>query len=88
MISFTLGELPDLTYGHSASAHDASLNTALKMGRSMGEQLPEDEDVIIVAVEAAHVYEFTEKLSPEIEKSIPKAVEMVLNQLRRQFSES
>jgi hydrogenase maturation protease len=88
VITFTLSELHDLTYGHSASAHDASLNTALKMGRSMGEQLPEDVDVNIIAVEAVHVYEFTEKLSPEIEKAVPKAVEMVLNKLRQLFSEA
>jgi hydrogenase maturation protease len=87
VISIALSELPDLTYGHSASAHDTSLNTALQLGRSMVEQLPEDENVNIVAVEAVHVYEFTEKLSPEIENAVPKAVEMVLNKLQQLFSE-
>jgi hydrogenase maturation protease len=83
VVTFTLRELPDLTYGHSASAHDASLNTALKMGRDMGAQLPDDENVIVVAVEAAHVYEFTEKLSPEIGLAVPKAVEKVMNYVKQ-----
>ena len=37
VVTFTLDTLEDLTYGHSASAHDASLKTALEVGRSMGE---------------------------------------------------
>ena len=49
---FTLDDLPDLTAGHSASAHDTSLRNALNVGRSMHILLPEDENVIIVAIEA------------------------------------
>jgi hydrogenase maturation protease len=81
VVTFTLDSLADLTYGHSASAHDLSLKNALKLGRSMGAELPTDENVTIVAVEAAHVYDFTEELSAEITKAVPKAVEMVLNML-------
>ncbi len=32
---FTLSDLPDLSAGHSASAHDTSLRNALNVGRSM-----------------------------------------------------
>jgi hydrogenase maturation protease len=88
VIALTLRELPDLTYGHSASAHDASLNTALKMGRDMGLQLPDDENILVVAVEAAHVYEFTEQLSPEVAQAVPKAVETVINHLKRDRTET
>jgi hydrogenase maturation protease len=81
IVTFSLDSLLDLTYGHSASAHDLSLKNALKMGRQMGADLPTDENVTMVAVEAAHVYDFTEDLSPEIAKSVPKAVEIVINLL-------
>ncbi len=86
IVTFTLDSLVDLTYGHSASAHDASLKTALKMGRGMGADLPADEYITIVAVEAAHVYDFTEELSPEIAKAVPEAVKSVLNLLQNSHS--
>jgi hydrogenase maturation protease len=82
VVTFTLDELTDLTYGHSASAHDTSLKNALKLGRSMGVELPTDENVTVVAVEAAHVYDFTEELTPDIAKAVSKAVEMVMDLLK------
>lgn len=81
VITFTLDMLEDLTYGHSASAHDASLKTALRAGRSMGQSLPEDKDIHVVAIEARHVYDFSEALSPEVADSVPVAVQKVLDQL-------
>jgi hydrogenase maturation protease len=82
IVTFSLASLVDLTYGHSASAHDASLKTALKMGRDMGAELPSDENITIVAIEAAHVYDFTEELSPEIARAVPRAVEKVMGLLK------
>ena len=76
--SLPLSGLPDLTAGHTASAHDTSLRTALNVGRSMGIPLPEDQDVTVVAVEARSVYEFSEKLTPEVAEAVPKAVEAVM----------
>ena len=81
VVTFTLDTLEDLTYGHSASAHDASLKTALGVGRSMGEELPADSDIHVVAVEARHVYDFKEELSPEIAASVPVAVQTVIGLL-------
>jgi hydrogenase maturation protease len=83
IVTFSLDSMADLTYGHSASAHDLSLKNALKMGRQMGADLPADENVTIVAVEAAHVYDFTEELSPEIAKAVPKAVNVVFRLLEQ-----
>jgi len=79
VVSFTLDGMADLTYGHSASAHDVSLKNALKMGRSMAEILPEDAHVYIVAIEAQHVYDFKEELSPEIAAAVPVATRKVLD---------
>jgi hydrogenase maturation protease len=81
VVTFTLDTLEDLTYGHSASAHDASLKTALRAGRSMGQSLPADADIHVVAIEARHVYDFKEELSPEIAASVPVAVQKVLDLL-------
>ncbi len=78
---FTLSELPDLTAGHSASAHDTSLHNALNVGRSMHINLPEDQNVIIVAVEAENVYDFSEELSRPVAEAVPQAVKMVLESL-------
>lgn len=78
VVCFTLDTLTDLTHGHTASAHDASLKTALQLGRSMGADLPKDEDVHVVAIEARHVYDFKEELSPVIAAAVPVAVGRVL----------
>jgi hydrogenase maturation protease len=81
VVTFTLDSLEDLTYGHSASAHDASLKTALGVGRSMGEKLPADNEIHVVAIEARHVYDFSEELSLEVAASVPVAVQKVLDLL-------
>jgi hydrogenase maturation protease len=57
VVSFTLKDLVDLTYGHTSAAHDASLKTALDMGRKLDATLPADKDVHVVAIEAEHVYD-------------------------------
>lgn len=79
---FPLSALPDLTAGHSASAHDTSLRNALNVGRSMGVPLPEDDHIHVVAVEAKSVHDFSERLSPEVEAAVTPAVESVLQLLQ------
>jgi hydrogenase maturation protease len=81
VVTFTLDELADLTYGHSASAHDLSLKNALVLGRSMGARLPDDKNVHVVAVEAQHVYEFGEALTPKIKAAVPNAIDEVFKLL-------
>ena len=75
-----LEELPNQFAGHSASAHDTSLITALETGRRMGLDLP--DSVIIVAVEAKNVYDFSEELSPLIASAVPDMVKAVLSVLK------
>jgi hydrogenase maturation protease len=78
---FLLDELPDLSAGHSASAHDTSLRNALQVGRDMHVPLPEDENVIIVTVEAEAVYDFSQELSPAVAAAVPLALQQVLDLL-------
>lgn len=78
--TFPLASLPDPMAGHSASAHDTSLITALKTAESIGAHIPKRVDV--VAVEAQNVYDFSEELSPPVADAVPKAVEAVLDLLQ------
>ena len=82
VIPFTLDEMDDLTHGHSASAHDVSLKYALKMGRDMGEALPDDSHVHIVAIEAQHVYDFKEELTSQIAAAVSVATRKVLDMIQ------
>ena len=64
---------------HSASAHDATLLTALESGRRLGLPLP--QEVIIYAVGARHVYEFGEELSPLVAEALPRVIRQVLSEV-------
>jgi hydrogenase maturation protease len=77
--TFPLSHLPEPASGHMTAAHDTSLRNALNIGRSMNIPLPEDEEIMVVAIEAEAVYDFSELLTPPVEASIPVAVEAVLN---------
>ena len=70
-----LNELPNPAAGHTASSHDTSLATALKLGRKLGARLP--DEVWVVAVEAERLYEFGAGLSPAVAAAVPDAVRRV-----------
>jgi hydrogenase maturation protease len=78
----------DVPTQHSASAHDVNLPTALEIGRRAGAHLPKSEDIILIGVEAADVQTFDETLSPEVEASLPLAVEVVLGVLKNSSNSS
>jgi hydrogenase maturation protease len=84
VITFTLEDLVDLTHGHASAAHDTSLKTALDVGRKMNVILPDDKDVHVVAIEAQHVYDFKEELSPVIAAAMLVAVQQVFDLLKDQ----
>ena len=77
--SLSLEALPDLSAGHTTAVHDTSLQTALELGRAMGARLP--DEVLIVAIEAQRVYDFSEELTPEVEAAVPRAAQAVMNLL-------
>lgn len=72
---FPLAALPDPAVGHTTAAHDASLQTALRLGRAMGAALP--AEIMVVGIRAERVYEFGETLSPAVAAAVPMAVEKV-----------
>jgi hydrogenase maturation protease len=79
-----LDDLPDLSAGHLSSAHDTTLQTALKLGQELGLVLP--DKVHIVAVEARQIYDLTEELTPAVAAAVSQAawrvVETVYELLR------
>ncbi|MCC7353463.1 MAG: hydrogenase maturation protease [Anaerolineae bacterium] len=78
--SFPVEALPDLAAGHLNSPHDTSLQTALRLGRTMGIPLP--EQVTIVAVEAESVYDFKEELTSPVAAAVSRATQTVLDILQ------
>lgn len=71
-----LEEIPNYSAYHITSAHDTSLQNALKLGKDLGADLP--QDVIVVGITTKHVYDFSQELSPPVEKVISKATDIVL----------
>jgi hydrogenase maturation protease len=69
---------------HLASAHDATLPTALAAGRRLGLDLP--EDIVIVAVTVGNVTDFDETPTPAVLAAVPTAVAAVLAELRKGMS--
>ena len=76
-----LSELPNYSAFHTTSAHDTSLQNAIKLGRSLGAQLP--EDITVVGIATRHIYDFSEELSPSIAQAVPQAVQIVLGLLKQ-----
>ncbi len=81
VMHFDLAALPAEYVGHMSSAHDVSLVTALEVGRSMGIQLPEIIEIVVVELQI--VYEFSEELSPPVAAAVPEAMTLTLEILEQ-----
>jgi hydrogenase maturation protease len=66
----------------SASAHDVDLATALALGREAGAELPPDEAIRLLGIEAVEVESFSERLTPAVAAAVPAAVERALYLIR------
>jgi len=64
---------------HLSSPHQINLVTALELGKMLGLAMP--QEITIFAVEAKDIASFSEKCTPEVERAIPEAVKMVLEEL-------
>ncbi|HET6846869.1 MAG TPA: hydrogenase maturation protease, partial [Anaerolineales bacterium] len=73
---FDLNSLDNPALGHSTSAHDASLKTALATAKAMGGDVPDQVD--IVSVEARVGLDFTESLTYPIAAAVSGACDHVL----------
>lgn len=71
---------------HSSSAHDMDIVTALEFGRRAGAELPRNEAVVFVAIEALNINTFGRECTPYVALAIPRAVcrvEQLLAESRR-----
>jgi len=69
---------------HFSSPHQINLATALELGKVLNLAMP--QKITIFAVEAKDITSFSEKCTPEVERAIPEAVKMVLEELKCQTS--
>lgn len=74
-----LGEIPDHSAFHITSAHDTSLQNAIKLGKTMGANLP--EDITVVGISANRIYDFSEELSAPVAQALPQATKIVIDLL-------
>ena len=75
--------LSSLSTTHSDNPHDASLMEAIELSKRLGnENIPKEITVIgIVLKEIPYI--FGEKLSPEMEKAVPKAISLTLKEIEK-----
>lgn len=80
----SLENLINLQAGHTTSSHDTSLHTAFQMGEILGAQLPAQVDIVGIKVDQN--FTFSEALTTQVERSIPAAVETVINLIKIKIS--
>lgn len=73
---FRLGEISASL--NTSSAHNLTLPAALQLLRSLGARVPPEESIRIVTIEAADVWTFGERFSPDVEASVAEAARQVL----------
>jgi hydrogenase maturation protease len=64
------------------NVHDANFATALALGRRLGHLLPPDEEIHVFAVEIEENAEFSESLSPALERSYEGVLSGMLDEIR------
>lgn len=75
--------LNEFTTAHSCNPHDVSLHEAIQMAEKLGESRIPKEIIIIGILMKKLSCEFGENLSEKISMAVPKAVEMTLNEIRK-----
>jgi hydrogenase maturation protease len=76
-----LSDMPNYSAFHISSAHDASLQSALEIGRSLGAHLP--DDITVVGIASRRIYDFSEELSAPVADAITQVVKIVVNLLNQ-----
>jgi len=74
--------LTEFSTMHSCNPHDVSLTEAIEMAKKMGEDRIPNEIVVIGVLMKETPREFKEVLSSKIAAAVPKAVELVLNEIK------
>jgi hydrogenase maturation protease len=77
--------LKDFSTIHSCNPHDVSLFEAIKMAKKMGETRIPKEIIIIGILMKKIPCEFSEKLSSKILDAVPKAITLILNEIKKDY---
>jgi hydrogenase maturation protease len=80
VVRFPLSSLPTT---HSDNPHDASLMEALELAKKLGNDNIPKEIIVIGIVLKEIPYIFGEKLSPEMEKAVPKAINLTMKEIEK-----
>jgi hydrogenase maturation protease len=80
VFSLPAARLGERLSGHTACAHDLGLAAALDLGRTLGLALPQRP--WLVGVEARPQFEFGERLSDEVARALPRALDAARAWLR------
>lgn len=75
--------LSDFNTMHSCNPHDVSLIEAIQMAKKIGEKKIPKEIVIIAVMMKNIPCEFKIELSKEIQKTVPKAVDMTIMEIKK-----
>ena len=78
--------LEDFSTMHSCNPHDVSLIEAIAMARKLGEtRIP--QEIIVIGIMMKQIpCEFRETLSNNIASAVPKAVEMTLDEIKKDMN--
>ena len=75
--------ISDFNTMHSCNPHDVSLTEAIEMAEKLGEKRIPKQIIIIGIMMKEIPCEFGELLSDKIQETIPKAIELTLNELEK-----
>ncbi len=74
----TLEDIPKLK---GTSTHDVGLKEAVDLGNTLFEgRMP--EKIVLYTVEVENVLTFSEKLSPKVEATVPKIVNLIMREIK------
>ena len=75
--------IQDISTVHSCNPHDVSLLEAIELSKKIGDvTIP--KDIIIIGINLNEIpKEFSDTLSPQIASIVPKAIDMVISELKK-----
>ena len=75
-------EEPHSGHCHLTSAHDTTLQHAVRCGRMLGMTLP--DEIVVVAIEVENVTDFGQAMTPAVAAGIPAAISAVFNYVKEE----
>ncbi len=74
-------KLDDVPSYNTYSPHDGSLKNAMEFGKTVGEHVPKQVDILAVEIEPR--FEFSDELSIAVDESLPEVVRIAMEWIQR-----